>query len=209
LRSVTVMLSEMIGYDAGAPQYTYDPGRCQEEFSQASFGGSSVWDAGFALKLPYRQGNLPEQKIAEIFQRELTALNPNFKVEAIGLETDDFNQRYIEGRLPIFTQDWLEDIHDPHNWVVPYTIGNYFSSQLNLPADLKRQFKEIIDRGVAEQNPEARAEIYHQFNNKFYEQALVILMFQSINRQYQQRWVRGWYNNPLYPGLYFYVLGKD
>jgi len=73
----------------------------------------------------------------------------------IGLELDDYNQRYSDNRLPIFTKDWLEDIHDPHNWVVPYTIGN-FSRQLNLPGDLTRRFEEIIDRGVAEQNQEAR-----------------------------------------------------
>ena len=124
------------------------------------------------------------------------------------MKPDDYNQRITESRLPIFTKDWLEDIHDPHNWVVPYTIGN-FSRHLNLPADLTRRFKEIIDRGVAEQNPDARSAIYREFNQLFYEQAPVILMYLSIDRQYEQRWVRGWYNNPLFPGLYFYVLGKD
>jgi len=208
LRSATVMLPEMIGYDAAAPQYTYDLARCQDEFRQAIFGGSSVWEAGFALKLPYAQDNRPDQKIAEIFAHELTSLNPNFKIAAVGLESDDYNQRYRDGRLPIFSKNWLEDIHDPHNWVVPYTIGN-FSRQLNLPADLIHRFEEIIDRGVTEPDPEARGNIYREFNLLFYDQAPVILMYLSIDRQYQQRWVRGWYNNPLYPGLYYYVLGKD
>ncbi len=27
--------------------------------------------------------------------------------------------------LPIFVSGWLEDIHDPHNWYVPYIIGTY------------------------------------------------------------------------------------
>jgi peptide/nickel transport system substrate-binding protein len=146
--------------------------------------------------------------IAEIFAHELTSLNPGFKVEVVELEPDDYNQRYADNRLPILTKDWLEDIHDPHNWVVPYTIGN-FSRELNLPAALRQQFKGIIDRGVSEQNLEARGAIYHEFNQLYFEQAPVILMYQSIDRQYQQRWVRGWYNNPLYPGLYFYALGKD
>jgi peptide/nickel transport system substrate-binding protein len=208
LRSVTVMLPEMVGYDAAAPQYTYDPAHCQDEFRQAIFDGSSVWDTGFSLKLPYPQGDRPVQRIAEIFVHELTALNPNFKVQSVGLEPDDYNQRYRENRLPFFTKDWLEDIHDPHNWVVPYTIGN-FSRELNMPPDLTRRFEEIIDRGVAEQDPDARDLVYREFNNLFYEQAPVILMYLSIERHYQQRWVRGWYNNPLFPGLYFYVLGKD
>lgn len=208
LRSITVMLPGMIGYDANAPTYTYDPVRCEDELRQASFGGANVWDAGFALKLPYPQGSPPQQKIAEIFQSELTALNANFKVETVALEADDYYQRYAEDRLPIYTGSWIEDIHDPHNWVVPYTLVNY-GSQLNLPDNLTRSFEEIIDRGVAEQDPDGRAAIYREFNDLFYEQAPVILLYQSLGRHYQQRWVRGWYNNPLFPGLYFYVLGKD
>ena len=124
------------------------------------------------------------------------------------LESDDYWNRYAEDRLPIYTGSWIEDIHDPHNWVVPYTLVN-FGSQLNLPADLTRRFKEIIDRGVAEQDPARRAQIYAEFNRLFYEQAPVILMYQSLGRRYQQRWVRGWYSNPILPGLYFYALSKD
>jgi peptide/nickel transport system substrate-binding protein len=83
------------------------------------------------------------------------------------------------------------------------------SAASNLPGDLTQRFEEIIDRGVAEQNQEARGAIYREFNLLFYEQAPGNLMYISIDRQYQQRWVRGWYNNPLFPGLYFYALGKD
>ena len=121
---------------------------------------------------------------------------------------DDYWQRYAEDRLPLYTGSWIEDLHDPHNWVVPYTLVN-FGSRLNLPPDLIRRFEEIIDRGVAEQDPVRREAIYREFNTLFYEQAPVLLLYQSLGRRYQQRWVRGWYPNPLYPGLYFYALSKD
>lgn len=208
VRSITVMLPGMTGYDANASYYFYDPARCEQEFRQSSFGGPSVWEAGFTLKLAYPQGSHAEQKIAEIFQRELTALNSNFKLEPTALEPNDYYQRYYADRLPIFTGSWVEDIHDPHNWVVPYTLVN-FGDYLNLPDDLTRRFEEIIDRGVAEQEPAGRATIYGEFNALFYEQAPVLLMYQSLGRRYQQRWVSGWYHNPVFPGLYFYVLSKD
>lgn len=208
VRSITVMLPGMIGYDANAPYYSYNPERCEQEFRQSSFGGPSVWDAGFALKLAYPEGSHPHQKIAEIFQHELSMLNPKFQVEPLALEAGEYYQRYYADRLPIFTGSWVEDIHDPHNWVVPYTLVN-FGDHLNLPSDLTRRFEEIIDRGVAEQDPAGRAAIYREFNLLFYEQAPVLLMYQSLGRRYQQRWVRGWYNNPVYPGLYFYALSKD
>lgn len=208
IRSITVMLPGMTGYDANASYYRYDTARCEEEFRQSSFGGPSVWEAGFTLRLAFPQGSHAQQKIAEIFQREVTALNPKFILEPTPLEPEDYYQRYYADRLPIFTGSWVEDIHDPHNWVVPYTLVN-FGDYLNLPDDLTRRFEEIIDRGVAEQDPGGRAAIYGEFNALFYEQAPVLLMYQSLGRRYQQRWVRGWYNNPVFPGLYFYVLSKD
>jgi peptide/nickel transport system substrate-binding protein len=207
-RSFTVMIPGMPGSDADAPHFVYDPQRCQEEFRQAGFGGSNVWQTGFTLMLPYPQGGLPIQKITENFERELTAINPLFKVESAALVPDDYWQRYAEDRLPLYTGSWIEDIHDPHNWVVPYTVV-HFGSQLNLPSDLTRRFQDIIDHGVAEQDPVRREAIYREFNTLFYEQAPVLLLYQSLGRRYQQRWVHGWYNNPLYPGLYFYALGKD
>jgi peptide/nickel transport system substrate-binding protein len=208
VRSITVMLPGMIGYDAGAPHYVYDPALCQDELRQSSFGGPNVWQAGFLLKLPYPEGSLPQQKIAEIFQREFAALDPRLRIEPLPLEAEDYYDRLYAGRLPIFAATWVEDIHDPHNWVVPYTLVN-FGSLLNLSPDLTRRFEEIIDRGVAEQDPAGRAKIYSEFNLLFYEQAPVQLMYQSLGRRYQQRWVRGWYNNPLFSGLYFYILSKD
>jgi peptide/nickel transport system substrate-binding protein len=208
VRSINVMLPGMIGYDANSPYYTYDPYRCEDEFRQAIFNGRNVWDTGFALKLPYVQGSTPRQKIVEIMKNELTAINSKFKVEVVELESNDYWSRYAEDRLPIFHGAWIEDIHDPHNWVVPFTVGNY-AVQMNMPADLTNQFQQLINRAVEETDPERRAAIYREYNRLYYETAPAILLFQTMGRQYQQRWVRGWYNNPVFPGLYFYVLSKD
>jgi hypothetical protein len=30
----------------------------------------------------------------------------------------------------------------------------------------------------------------------------------AVGRHYEQRWVTGYYNNPLYGGYYYYELGK-
>jgi len=46
LRSATVMIPEMIGYDAAAPQYTYDPSRCQDEFRQPVSAGRTYGRPG-------------------------------------------------------------------------------------------------------------------------------------------------------------------
>jgi peptide/nickel transport system substrate-binding protein len=206
IRSLNVMLPGMLGYQPDSPVYNHDRGRCEDEFRQASFGGRNVWDTGFKMVIGYPKNSPSRKAIAEIFQTELKGINSKFQVET--RELSDYNTRRINRKLPMFLSGWIEDIHDPHNWVYPYTVGAYGKYQ-NLPADLQREFKDILIQGVEATDPDKRAEIYHGFNKLYYDQAPGILLFLPVKRQYQQRWVNGWYDNPAYPGLYFYVLRKD
>jgi peptide/nickel transport system substrate-binding protein len=206
IRSLNLMLPGMIGYNPDSPAYNYDPGRCADEFKQATFGGLSVWDAGFQMVIPYTKNSLMRKTIADIFQHELTSVNGKLKVDT--RELDDYFTRRRDRKLPLYTSGWFEDIHDPHNWLYPYTLGIYASYQ-GLPADLQKQFKDFLIRGVEATDPAQREEIYHGFNQLYYDQAPAILLFLPMERHYQQRWVNGWYDNPAYPGLYFYVLRKD
>jgi peptide/nickel transport system substrate-binding protein len=101
----------------------------------------------------------------------------------------------------------LEDIHDPHNWYQPYIVGTYGRRQ-KLPAELTAMFSEYIDKGVAETDPAKRAEIYTELNQVIFDQAPQIILAIATQRHYEQRWVQGWFYNPITPGTYFYSLSK-
>lgn len=208
IRAVNLMLAGMIGYDSNSPYYTYDPQTCADELRQAQFDGRSVWEAGFRLKLPYNDNSNPRAAIAKIFEAEFTALDSRFQVQAQAVKPEDYARFYAENRLPYTTVGWVEDIHDPHNWVYPYTLGNLGRWQ-NMPADLTSRFQQLISQAVQETDPANRAAIYRQFNQLYYDQAPAVLLFQTVTRRYQQRWVNGWYGNPLFPGLYYYALWKN
>jgi peptide/nickel transport system substrate-binding protein len=211
-RSPDVMLPGMIGANADDPVYNYDPTKCEEEFKASTLTGTdgkSLWDTGFRMTIVYNTGNDARQSTAQIFQQELSAVNPNFVIEVTGLPWPTFLNNQRANNLPIFVSGWQEDIHDPHNWVVPYTSGYYGSAQ-NMPADLVSQFSEIINRGVAESDPAKRATIYAEFNKLFYDNIPTILLFVPQGRNYQQRWVQGYYRNPVYSSIpgYYYALSK-
>lgn len=206
IRSLNVMLPGMIGYNPDTPVYNYDRARCEDEFKQANFGGRSVWDTGFRMVVAYTESSLMRKTIADIFQSELTSINNKFRVDT--RQVDDYITKKGDRRLPFYVAGWLEDIHDPHNWLYPYTLGSLASYQ-GLPADLQSQFKDFLVRGVEATDPAQRAEIYRGFDQLYYDQAPGILLFLPGQRHYQQRWVNGWYGNPTYTGLYFYVLRKD
>jgi len=211
VQSNNVMLPGMIGYEDNGAHYTFDLDKCKASFAAStlkSADGKSVMDTGFRFTIAYNTGNTARQTVAQIFQADLQQVNPKFVVEVTGIPWPTFlaNQRAL--KLPIFVSGWLEDIHDPHNWVVPYTIGTYGGRQ-SMPADMKKQFQDIITRGVAESDPAKRATIYAEFNKLFYDQVPTILLSVSAGRHYEQRWVQGYFYNPIYPGFYWYPMSKQ
>jgi peptide/nickel transport system substrate-binding protein len=210
-QSNDVMLPGMIGYEDNGAHYTYDPAKCTAAFKASTLKGTtgkSLWDTGFRMTIAYNTGNTFRQTVAQILQNDLQAVNPLFVIEVTGIPWPTFlaNQRAL--KLPVFISGWLEDIHDPHNWVVPYTIGTYGGRQ-SMPADLKAKFQDIITRGVAEADPAKRATIYAEFNKLFYDNIPTILLTVSQARHYEQRWVQGYFANPIYSGFYWYPMSKQ
>jgi len=211
LQSFDVMLPGEIGYSDQDPHYAYDPNKCKSELQEAplkSAGGQSLWDLGFHLTIPYDTGNPQRQAVAQILSQDLKAVNPKFVVVAQAMSASDWSTAQQAGQLPLWATNWLEDIHDPHDWVVVYVTGT-FAQQQSLPRDLVQPLAALINQGVQQTDPDKRAAIYHQFNQAFYNAAPDILLTVQNSRQYEQRWVRGYYYNPIYSGLYFYALWKE
>ena len=217
VRSTDVMLPGMIGYNPDDPVYTYDPAKCTEEFKLADLDKDGIaagddpegdiWTTGFRLTIAYNTGNTARQTMAQIYQNELSAVNNKFLVEVTGLPWPTYLQNQRASKLPLFPVGWIEDIHETHNWVQPYAIGTYGNRQ-KLPADLKAQFKELISKGVVEVDPVKRAAIYAEFNKLYHEATTGLILFVVNGRHYEQRWDKGWYNNPILPTM-FYSMWKD
>jgi ABC-type transport system substrate-binding protein len=213
----TLALAGMPGYDADAPVYTFDLEKAAEEFKLADLDHDGtpagedtegdVWTTGFRIQMLYNQGNNSRQIIAEIFASNLSQVNELFQVEILGLPWPAYLAAQRSGQLPVLTAGWLEDIHDPHNWYQPYTTGTYGARQ-NMPEDLKAQFKEILDAGIAETDPAARQPIYEQANQLYYESAAGLPIVVGTSHSYEQIWVEGRILNPLYPGINFYSLSE-
>lgn len=206
VRTVNVMPPGTLGYDPTISGYHYDLDRCRQEFEAATLG--DVMSVGFKLQLPFLNNHSRQQAFVNILKEELVKVNPKFVIEPVALATQDYRDAYDNGKAPIEYHGWIQDIPDPHNWVVPWTVMGFGVGQA-MPSELVNQFKSIIDRGVAELDPARRAAIYQEFNLLYYEQAPVILTFMSMERRYQLRWVNGWYYHPANFGAYFYALWKD
>ena len=195
VQNVGPLIPGMIGYDPDGPRYTYDLDMCQAELEQA--WGGEVWEKGFRFQVAYNTGNVTRQTVAQILQAGFQDIDPKFQVEVIGLPWPSFLQAIRESRLPIYISGWQEDIHDPHNWAQPFMVGTYAARQ-QLPDDMYDEFKELVNAGVAAGTPEERAVIYKELTQKDYDYAIAIRLAVATGRHYEQRWIKGYYYNPIY-----------
>jgi peptide/nickel transport system substrate-binding protein len=206
-----VMLQGEVGDEPNGAHYSYDPAKCADEFKASTWksaDGKSLWDTGFRLTIGYNTGNTSRQSVAQIFQNDISQVNPKFKVEAQGLEWSNYLTAYQTKKLPFFILGWVEDIPDPHNWVFTYSLGSFGGKQ-GMPKSLKDQFAPLVAAGAAETDPVKRAAIYKQFNQLFYDNVPAILLAQGGARFYFQRWVNGYYTNPLNSDIPYYALSKS
>ena len=217
-QSFQLTLPGMPGFFLDTPHYNFDLEKAAAEFKLADLDKDGiaagddpegdVWTVGFRVQMSFNQGNNTRQTMAEILAGSLSEVNELFVVETLGLPWPAYLRAQRAKQIPIMTGGWLEDIHDPHNWYGPYTIGTYGGRQ-SLPADVKDQFKEILNRGVAELDPAKRAEIYKEANQLYYDLAVGLPLITTTSHGFQQRWVEGVILNPIFPGLYYYTIYKN
>jgi len=199
-----------LGFDVNAPKYSYDLKKAEEEFKAAtlkSASGGSVWDTGFYVIAVYNSGNAGRKAWLDILSAGLKKVNPKFRMEVLAVPWAATLRFRNKSQMPIYNIGWQEDIHDPHNWYSPYLVGDY-GSKTNFPPEVMAMWKDYVNRGVAETDPAKRDAIYKELNQKVYDYAPYMLGPIAVGRHYEQRWVTGYYNNPLYGNFYYYELGK-
>ncbi|HBY97857.1 MAG TPA: peptide ABC transporter substrate-binding protein [Chloroflexi bacterium] len=201
-----------LGYDPNQAHYSFDLTRCADEFKASTLkspDGKSLWDAGFYLQYVYNTGNDQRRTAGEILKDSLAKVNPKFHLSVVDEPWPVFLKDQTDSRLPLFMLGWLEDFHDPQDWVTPYLVsGGTYGGTQHFPQDLQTQMDTLIKQGVQTSDSQARTKIYEQLQNLAYENALDIFVVQPQGRHYEQTWVKGWYYNPTYPGIYFYALSK-
>jgi peptide/nickel transport system substrate-binding protein len=206
------IIAGMMGYREGeAPLYSYDPAKCEEELKQAWDG--QVWENGFYFQMAYNTGNDTRRLASEILKAGLEAVNPKFSVGVVGMPWPVLLNTRRSQKLPIYVGGWLEDFHDPHNWVHPFLHSQgAYGRVINLPEDKAAEFDALIEEAAALTTVEERRPIYEEIQLKSQEDAVMIWMYQSVGRTHLQPWIKNFYYNPAYSAAehsYVYALSKE
>jgi peptide/nickel transport system substrate-binding protein len=204
------------GYDENSPVYSYDPAKCEEEFKASTWkseDGQSLWDTGFYFQQVYNTGNEQRRIASEIIKKNVEAINPKFSLAVVNLPWPSFLAGRRQGKFPIAISGWVEDYHDPSNWVHPFmSSAGAYSRVQKFPEDLQKEIDDLIAQGVATTDWAKREPIYKKLQQISYDQVIDIFLYQELRREYFQNWIHGFYFNPVYPMYgysYIYAFSKS
>jgi peptide/nickel transport system substrate-binding protein len=205
------IIQGMMGYLEGQdPLYSYDPAKCEEEFKLAYDG--ELWENGFYMQLAYNTGNDTRRLASEILKAGIESVNPKFNVSVVGMPWPVLLNSRRAGKLPIYVGGWLEDFHDPHNWVQPFLHPQgAYGRVVNMPEEKAAEYAALIEEGASLTTIEERRPVYEEIQMKAQEEAVNIWLYQAVGRVHLQKWIEDFYYNPAYSSAdhsYVYALSK-
>jgi peptide/nickel transport system substrate-binding protein len=179
---------------------------------QTEFTLANVWDVGFEVTICYNLGNDQRKIACEMMRDAIQSLNAlrlgksPFVVHVVGLDWPVFLDYEEYMYMPMFFVGWLADFAHPDNFARPYmhTYGDfsYYQGYSDTHVD------DLIDGAIIEPDPAKSILMYQELQYIYWRDNPGLPLIQAVGRRWQRDWVRGWYYNELYPGLFFYDLFK-
>ena len=191
-------------YEESDPHYEFDLKKAEEHFKKA--WGGKVWENGFTFTITYNTGSAQRQIAAEMLKRNVEKLNPKFKIDVRGVMWASFLEKTTARQMPMWVRGWVADYADAHNFYFSFmhSDGRYAFSQgyKNPKAD------KLVAQAVAETNPQKRVALYKQLHRLVYDDAMQIYTIHPTGLWAMRESVKGFVDNPVYMGLYFYPMYK-
>lgn len=216
------ILKDMMGYLEDEPfAFAYDLAKCEEEFKLADADkdgipagedDDDIWNRGMYFQIAYNTGNDTRMLGSEILKAGLEAVNPSFNVSVVGMPWPVMLESRRQGKLPVTVSGWVEDFHDPHNWVQPFlfTQGTY-GRVINLTPDIAAEIDGLIMAGAKETDAAKRTLIYEEIQKAATDHVINIWMYQALDGVHFQKWMSGYIFNPAFGNsetAFFYGLTK-
>lgn len=194
----------MLGFNANQEYFTFSREKAIAELREA--WGGQAWDRGFRMNVLYNAGNVAREVGARVLKDGVESLNPKFRVDVRGITWASYLAAMNDGKLPVFWIGWVADYPDPHNFAFHFmhSDGTFPRAQRFKNDEVDR----LVMAAIKETRRAEREKLYFQINQKFFEVAPSVSPVHQVVFRVQRSWVRGWYNNPVFPGTYFYTVWK-
>lgn len=197
----------LLGYDPSGPMYTRNTALAAQEFSLA--WGGQLPSTGFTFEFLYNTGNTIRQAAAQMMSDCVNSLDSNYHTSIRGVA---FGATYlpdlIAGRWTVATIGWGADYADAHNFAQPFMDGRAGAFAAYLGYN-NASVHNLIDQGVIETDPVARANIYRQIQLASYYDVPGVFLYQAQTFVVYRTWINGWYwNEILGESTYYFAYTK-
>lgn len=195
----------LVKYDKNFKQYSFDLKKAEELFKKA--WGGEVWEKGFKFTITYNTSGDMRQIASEILKRNVESLNPKFQIDLRGVTWPSFLEKTAKRQMPVWARGWVADYADAHNFYFPFlhSQGRYALSQ----GYKNPQVDKLIEQAVSETNFAKRSVLYKQVHNLMHEDAMQIYTVHPTGLWAMRKNVKGFTDNPVYMGIYFYPMFKE
>lgn len=195
----------LVPQDETFNRYTFDLKKAEEHFKKAWNG--QVWQKGFKFTITYNTGGEMRQIATEILKRNVEKLNPKFQIDLRGVTWPAFLEKTAKHQMPMWARGWVADFADAHNFYFPFlhSHGRYALSQ----GYANTQNDRLIEQAVAETNLQKRNALYKRLHNQMYEDAMQLYTVHPTGLWAMRQNVKGFTDNPVYMGIYFYPMYKQ
>ncbi|UPT74891.1 MAG: ABC transporter substrate-binding protein [Elusimicrobiota bacterium] len=192
------------GHDPNQPRYVYDLKKAEAHLRKA--WGGKVWETGFKFTLTYNTGSENREAAAQILKKNVEKLNPKFRIDLRGVDWASFLDKSQRRLMPLFARGWLADYPDAHNFIYAFyhSSGRYPSAQGFADPELDK----LIEAAAAEPSPARRAAKYKEILRRGFEAAPAVFTVHPAGVYGMRAWVKGFVDNPVNLGIYYYPISK-
>jgi len=192
----------MFGHNDTLWMYSYDLNAAKDILDDYTWTAENS-----TIELFYNSGNDVREKACILLKDGIESLGLGITVTVTPLIWADYLSKLRASALPIFFLGWAPDYADPDDYVDPFCRSTgAFAFYVGYGSP---QIDAWIDAAKAEADPATRIELYGKIQDKIMEDAVYIWAYQATNFHVERTWVKGYYYNPMYSGLYYYALSKE
>ena len=194
----------LVPQDESFARYNFDLKKAEAYFKRA--WGGQVWQKGFKFTITYNTSGEMRQIATEILKRNVEKLNPKFQIDLRGVTWPAFLEKTAKHQMPMWARGWVADYADAHNFYFPFlhSHGRYALSQ----GYKNPQNDVLIERAVAETDLSKRNALYKQLHNQMHQDAMQLYTVHPTGLWAMRHNVKGFADNPVYMGIYFYPMYK-
>jgi ABC-type transport system substrate-binding protein len=163
-------------------QPTYDPDGAKAFFEELGWKGT--------ITIAANQGNIQRKTTGLLLKDVIESFEIGISINVLEMVWATFLTERNRGVFPVSISGWGADYVDPHNFVVPFydsTAGTYSKDQkYNNP-----RVDQLIDEGIAEQDPAKRAVIYRYLLQNASLDVANIPVFETASFNHFPVWIEG------------------